>query len=1072
MEEQPAYGVQTHELPGYREQLRSQLSALRLLIQLGWRYLTPQAAKRARGDRLGGAILEPVLVDHIRSHCRFTSKGATHCFTESAIQSAVQALNGFRATSAVHRNEQAYDLLCLGTSVPQTVEGDTKSFTIDYIDWKNPANNTYHCTAEFKVERIGFQKHYIPDIVLFVNGIPLVVMVCRRSTHARTKQKPVDRAIDQLVGYQARDGIPQLFLFCQLLLALAWDKACYGTTGTPPRFWSEWKEGGLDGAIRRVMDAPVEGGAMDTLLSGPFADVREAYLLLANKVREITEQDRTVYALCRPKRLLELSYKFIIFDAGAKKIARCRQYFTVREILKRALSVPQEQSRPGGVVWHALGSGKSTAMVMLAKSLALHPAILSPKIILVTDRIDLDDQICGTFRACGRQPERATTGKKLVELLGDRRTHVVITSFHKFAVAVSHRDLKQAHRNTFVLVDEEHSGKYSEQLARGRFTLKDACSIAFIGTPLSKSSKENTFAQFGDLFRPAYTIGHAVEDNAIVPLLYEARHVPRLVDQHAVSDWFKKLTLGLTKEQKSELKCKFSTEPQPNKALEKVRMIAWDVSMHFAATYQNTGLKGQLVAPDKQTALRYKTFMDSFGQVTSEVLISAPTAREGEEKQNGPSLDEKRFWQVMLDRFGTEKNYNKQLINAFKRSHRPEIIIVVDKLLTGFDAPCNTVLYLTRKLKAHTLLQAIARVNRLHHGKEYGLILDYSGVLQELDQAIDFYGQLAGYDPADLEDTVACVQERFDQLARIHATLWELFAAVKGAADPEVYEAHLRDDALRDRFYECFSLFARTLALALSSTSFLMDTDEKKIRQYKADLIFFQNLRASASQRYQEAVGFSDDEPRIKKVIDTYVGPGDVEQLCNPINLLDASQRIHILEDESKSTGAKADMIAAATRHVIEQEMDKDPVFYQKFSRLLKEVVGACHAGRLQALEALEKIKDIAVKVTTHTDDDIPQELAGRDMARSYYGCVCETRPDYGPVDPKAGAKIAMLIAERLKCHKIRDWRTNPDVINKMRGEIDDILFDVAQEAGIDISLEDHDAIIDRCIEVTIANQG
>jgi type I restriction enzyme R subunit len=207
-------------------------------------------------------------------------------------------------------------------------------------------------------------------------------------------------------------------------------------------------------------------------------------------------------------------------------------------------------------------------------------------------------------------------------------------------------------------------------------------------------------------------------------------------------------------------------------------------------------------------------------------------------------------------------------------------------------------------------------------------------------------------------------------------------------------------------------------------------------------------------------------------VIDTYVGPGDVEQLCNPINLLDASQRIHILEDESKSTGAKADMIAAATRHVIEQEMDKDPVFYQKFSRLLKEVVGACHAGRRQALEALEKNKDIAVKVTTHTDDDIPQELAGRDMARSYYGCVCETRPDYGPVDPKAGAKIAMLIAERLKCHKIRDWRTNPDVINKMRGEIDDILFDVAQEAGIDISLEDHDAIIDRCIEVTIANQG
>lgn len=1071
MEDQPPYGVQPHELPGYLEKVQSRLPALHLLMQLGWQYLTPEETNRLRGDRLGSTILEPVLVDHIRSHCRFTFKGATHPFTENAIQSAVQTLKGFRATGAVHQNEQAYDLLCLGTSVPQTIEGDTKSFTIDYIDWKHPANNTYHCTAQFKVERVGFQKHHIPDIVLFVNGIPLVVMECERSAYTRTRQKPIDWVIDQLGDYQAKDGIPRLFLFCQLLLALARDKARYGTTGTPPQFWSVWKEGGLDGPIRRTMDAPVDDEAMAALLSGPFAEVRDAYLSLVNQGREITGQDRTVYALCRPHRLLELAYQFILFDAGAKKIARYQQYFTVREVSKRVLSGPQEQARPGGVVWHTQGSGKSLTMVMLAKSLALHPAILSPKIILVTDRIDLDDQICGTFRACGLAPEQATTGKHLVELLNDRRPHVVTTLIHKFAVAVAHRDLQQADRNTFVLVDEGHRSQYDEQHARMRVFLKGACFIAFTGTPLAKSAKKNTFAQFGDLFRPAYTIGRAVADKAVVPLLYEARHVPQHVDQQAVDGWFEKLTLGLTKAQKADLKRKFSTERRLNKALQKVRMIAWDVSTHFAAAYQNTGLKGQLVTPDKQTALKYKAFMDSFGQVNSEVLISAPTAREGEDKPNGPTVEEKKFWQAMMDRFGSEKNYNKQLINAFKRSDHPEIIIVVDKLLTGFDAPCNTVLYLARKLKEHTLLQAIARVNRLHPGKAYGLILDYSGVIQELDQAMDFYGQLAEYDPADLEATVAYVQERTDQLPRIHANLWELFATVKGATDLEAYETYLRDDALRNRFYQRFSLFARTLALALSSTAFLMNTDEKTIRQYKADLKFFQNLRAAVGQRYQEAVDFSAYEPRIKKVIDTHVGAGDVQQLCKPINLLDASQRAHILEDDSKSAGAKADMIAAATRHVIEQKIAKDPLFYKKFSKLLKEVLEAYHAGRLQALEALDKIKDIAVKVTTHTDDDIPQELVGRDMARRYYGCVCETMPAYGPVDPKPGAKIAMRIAERLKRHKIRDWRTNPDVINKMRGEIDDILFDVAAETGIDLSLEDQDAIIDRCIEVTMANE-
>ncbi|MFZ1984347.1 MAG: HsdR family type I site-specific deoxyribonuclease [Desulfatitalea sp.] len=1071
MEEEPAYGVQPHELPSYLEKVQSQLSALHLLMQMGWTYLTPEEGSRLRGERLGATILEPVLVEHIRGHCRFTFKGAVHPFTENAIQSAVQALKGFRATGAPHQNEQAYDLLCLGTSVPQTIEGDTKSFTIDYIDWKNPSNNTFHCTAEFKVERVGFQKHYIPDIVLFVNGIPLVVMECKRSAHAQTKQDSIDLAIGQLADYQAKDGIPQLFLFSQLLLALARDKARYGTTGTPPQYWSAWKEAGLAGELRRALDLPVDAKQMGQLLSGPFAEVRGAYRSLAAQSREITEQDRTLYALCRPARLLELAYQFILFDAGAKKIARYQQYFTVQEILKRVLSAAEGQTRPGGVVWHTQGSGKSLTMVMLAKSLAVHPSILNPKIILVTDRIDLDDQICGTFRACGLTPEQATTGKHLVELLNDRRMHVVTTLIHKFAAATLNRDLKQADRNTFVLVDEGHRGQYNEQHARMRVSLKGACFIAFTGTPLAKSAKKNTFARFGDLFRPAYTISRAVEDKAVVPLLYEARHIPQTLDQSAVDGWFEKLTMGLTKEQKSDLKRKFSTERQLNKALQKVRMIAWDVGMHYAATYQHTGLKGQLVTPDKETALQYKGFMDGFGLVVSELLISAPTAQEGEDRQSGPSEEQKKFWQAMMDRFGSEKNYNKQLINAFKHGHHPEIIIVVDKLLTGFDAPRNTVLYLARKLKEHTLLQAIARVNRLHAGKEYGVILDYSGVIQELDQAIDFYGQLAEYDPADLEATVVYVQERIDHLPQLHANVWELFAAIRGAKDPEAYEIHLRDDALRNRFYERFSLFARTLALALSSTSFLMAIEEKKIQQYKADLKFFQNLRAAVSQRYQETVDYSAYEPRIKKLIDTHVGAGEVQQLCKPINLLDATQRAQVLTDESISTGAKADMIAAATRHVIEQEMAKDPVFYKKFSRLLNEVIEAYHSGRSQALEALSKVKDFAVKVTTHTDEDIPEELVGRDMARRYYGCVCESTPAYGPLDPKPAAQIALFIAERLTKYKIRDWRSNPDVINKMRGEIDDILFDVAKEAGIDLSLEDQDAIIERCIEVAIANE-
>jgi type I restriction enzyme R subunit len=308
-------------------------------------------------------------------------------------------------------------------------------------------------------------------------------------------------------------------------------------------------------------------------------------------------------------------------------------------------------------------------------------------------------------------------------------------------------------------------------------------------------------------------------------------------------------------------------------------------------------------------------------------------------------------------------------------------------------------------------------------------------------------------------------------LPQMHSNLWELFTQLKGSKDPEAYEIHLHDANLRNRFYERFSLFARTLALALSSINFLEANKRETIERYKKDLKFFQNLRAAVTLRYQEVVDFSEYEPRIKKLIDTHVGAAELEQLCEPINLLNEGDRLRILEENGKSPGAKADMIASATRHTIEQEMGKDPAFYKKFSKLLEEVIEAYHQGRLNALEALGKIKEISTKVATHTDDEIPDGLAGNDMARRYFGQVRERISTYGTYNENTGAEIALEIVDRISRHKIRDWQTNPDAINRMRGEIDDILFDIENKRGLDLSLDDHDAIIDRCIEVAISNE-
>jgi type I restriction enzyme R subunit len=1076
MEDRTTYGTEHHELPDYTERIQSQLPALHLLIQLGWQYLTPAQCVKMRDDRLGSTILEPVLTQHIREKCRYDFKGQSRPFTENAVANAVQILKAFRATGATHQNEQAYDLLCLGTDIPQTVDGDTKSFKINYIDWRNPANNTCHCTAEFKVERIGHQKHYIPDIVLFVNGIPMVVIECKRSAYTDLKKQPIDLAIGQLGDYQQKEGIPQLFLYSQLLLALARDKAEYGTTGTPRKFWCVWKETDLDAPVRELLTKPLPAGAGETLLSFPFDACAAEFRAVLAQGRAVYEQDRALYALCRPERLLDLIFKFIVFDNGEKKIARYQQYFTVQEILARVRSSAPDSPRPGGVVWHTQGSGKSLTMVMLAKTIALayqdDPAMQNPRIVLVTDRIDLDDQIYGTFRACGLTPEQANSGSDLVELLLENKTHIVSTTIQKFAAAGTNRRMRMADRNTFVLVDEGHRTNYSDQHTRMKLALKGACFIAFTGTPLAKSAKKNTFVQFGDLFKPPYTIARAVEDKAVVPLLYEARHVPQPVEQEAIDSWFEKLTLGLSAEQKADLKRKFSSERQLNKAAQKVRMIAWDASLHYAMTYQGTGMKGQLVAPDKATALLYKRFFDEFAQVSSEILMSPPNVREGDEDGSAePTPEEKTFWQGMMDRYGSEKKYNKQLINAFKHTDKPEIIIVVDKLITGFDAPCNTVLYLARKLKDHTLLQAIARVNRLFEGKEYGLILDYSGVIEELDQAIDFYTQLAEYDRQDLAETVSFIEDRAAQLPQLHSDLWELFAEVKGSKDPEAYETHLRDPERRSRFYDRFGLFARALSLALSSTTFLEKTPGKSIQTYKQDLKFFQNLRAAVSIRYQERVDFSEYEPKIKKLIDAHVGAGEVVQLCNPINLLDAAERNRVLEDQGKSTEAKADMIASATRRVIETEMVKDPTFYKRFSKLLEDVLEALAAKRIQALDALGKIKEIATKVATHTEDDTPPELVGKDMARRFFGCVREDVAKYTAGNPDPAARIALTVVDRIRKHKIRDWRDNQDALNRMRGEIDDIFFEVCEASGVKLPLEAQDKLIDACIEVARANE-
>jgi type I restriction enzyme R subunit len=798
--------------------------------------------------------------------------------------------------------------------------------------------------------------------------------------------------------------------------------------------------------------------------------------------RQVTEQDRTLYALCRPERLLEMAWAFTVFDGGVRKIARYQQVFAIREVLARVKQTDDSGKRRGGIVWHTQGSGKSLTMVMLARALALDPAIPNPRIVLVTDRVDLDKQLGNTFAACGLSPDRAESGRHLVELVADGKAHIVTTLVHKFDKALAYKKFSDDSPDIFVLVDETQRTQLGGYSARMRQMFPRACYIGFTGTPLLSREKSDV-AKFGGVIH-TYAIDQAVADGAIVPLLYEGRMVELEQNQAAIDIWFERHTQGLTDQQKADLKKKYARAEMLNKAEQVIYMRAFDISEHFRQNWQGTGFKAQLVAPNKASALRYKAFLDELGAVTSEVIISPPDEREGfDEIDADESTDAVvAFWQRMMKRHGSEDDYNKNIVNAFKNGEEPEILIVVDKLLTGFDAPRNTVLYLTRRLKDHSLLQAIARVNRLYEdetgskAKDFGYIIDYVGVLGELDQALTTYSALDGFEEADLRGALASIHEETKALPQRHAELWDLFKTVRNKQDEEAFEQLLADDKLRAGFYECLSAYAKTLAIALSSERFVTDTPEQKLRAYKNDLKRFVNLKAAVKLRYAESVDYRDFEPRIQKLLDTHISASEVVQLNPPVNIFDDAAFQKVVEEQGaggdgeKNLGAKADMIAHATKRAINERLEQDPAFYEKFSKLIQQAIDDYRAKRLSDLEYLQRVTAIKDAVVSRKDDDLPEVLGGDADAAAVYGLlrpfIAAHTTDVGQAQITA-AEIAKAVWETFRRNRKVGYWDDLDAQRRTVNEIDDYLYDQVKDArGIPLSTEEMDEIIEKTMQL------
>lgn len=1048
------------------EQTTSQLPALHLLQNLGYTYLTPEEARQMRRGRLRNVLLEGMLIDWLRDNNRVQYKGREYHFSEGNIISAVEALKVDISAGLVRSNEKIYDLLTLGKSMQQSIEGDLRSFSLHYINWEHPQKNVYHVTEEYSVEREGSERTCRPDIVLFVNGIPFVVIECKSSDI----KDPITQAISQNIRNQKEGYIPHLFHYSQILLSICGNDAKYATTATEMKYWSVWKvkEGteAFEESVRQQVNILLEDEKVNKLIDAS-KQVGMPYRIPAvqnlNIPRKSTEQDRVVYALCRPERLLELTHRYILFDGPDKKIARYQQYFAVDKIMHRIKKQDANGARPGGVVWHTQGSGKSLTMVMLAKAIAMSADIEDHKIVLVTDRIDLDDQLKKNFVQTGYEVNQATTGKDLAKLLRSPKSRIISTVINKFEAAVGKGKTKIKDPNIFVLVDEGHRTQYGTFHARMRQVLPNACFIGFTGTPVMKKNKD-TVDKFGGMI-DTYTIAEAVDDKAVVELLYEGRHVHQVVNKEEMDKWFGRETRKISEQQADYLKTRFAATDPLNKAAQKVREIAWDISMHYRDNWQGTGFKGQLVTQDKEHALMFRDYLEEIDIVNAEVLISGPDEREGETDVHSENKEAvQKFWKVMMNKYGSEKEYNKQLIYAFKYGDELEIIIVVDKLLVGFDAPRNTILYLTRTLREHTLLQAIARVNRLYESKEYGYIIDYRGILGDLNDALDLYDKLPEFDADDLKDILTDISSEVQKLSQKHTILWDTFKEIKNKKDVEEYEQFLADQEMRDKFYDRLSAYSKTISIALSSVKFLEDTQSENIGRYKNDLKFFTKLRTSVKRRYAETLDFSEYEPKIQKLLDMHVGTEETEQITPLVNIFDKEA---FAEEVAKleSISAKADTIAHRTSHTIYERIDEDPVFYQRFSEMLQKVINEYRQRRIDENAYLNQVTDIMNSVVNRTGDDIPSKLEGYDVAKAYFGIVSVSLAETFS-DENLLAEIALEIDEIITRNLIVQWVDNQDVQNKMRTEIEDWLFGFAGQNNFGLNFELVDNILERCLEV------
>ncbi|HCG9220256.1 type I restriction endonuclease subunit R [Vibrio parahaemolyticus] len=1010
----------TQYTPKFQEEYSAKLPALTLLTNLGWSFLSPELALSARGGKADEVVLRQVLRSELQKRT-FTFAGKTYPLSEKAIDNLIAevcspALNEGLLTA----NERLYNHLLYGISVTEFVDGKKSSPTVALIDWQNPANNSFVFTEEFTVTRSSGVESRRPDIVCFVNGIPLVVIEAKRPDGNAKKGPTIDEGISQSLRNQRHDEIPLLFAYSQLILSINGNEGRYGTCGTPAKFWSAWREEDIsDAEMYAIKNKKIEGDRLARLFNHRSSKDLDWYQsLTAAGELAVTGQDQLLISLLSPTRLLEMTRYFVLFDKKAGKVvARYQQVFGIKRLIERINTRSSKGGREGGVIWHTTGSGKSFTMVFLSKAMILHESLKQCRIVVVTDRLDLENQLSKTFASGGelagkkdKEAAIATSGRRLAEQIGKGTERIIFSLIQKFNTATKMPECVNNSSDIIVLIDEGHRSHGGENNIRMKQALPNAAFVAFTGTPLLKDDK--TTNKFGPIVH-AYTMQRAVEDQTVTPLLYEER-IPDLdVNERAIDSWFERITEGLSDDQKADLKRKFAKKGQVYGSDDRIRLIALDIANHFVKNIDE-GLKGQLACDSKASAIKYKKYLDEAGLFESAVVMSPPDSREGNTAVDEATTPEVTQW--WKDNVGSldEQAYTKHLIERFDNDDSLKMLIVVDKLLTGFDEPKNSVLYIDKPLKEHNLIQAIARVNRLHPKKKFGLLIDYRGILAELDTTIQKYQDLAsrtqgGYDINDIAGLYNQMSTEYKRLPQLYKQLWAIFDGVNNKNDieqlrqvlvpkieereGELVDVHLK---VREDFYEALTAFASCLKVALQSATFFEDKSfsEQDRRHYKETVKQFSSLRQLVQQDAGEKIDYDEYAEQVKKLLDKHVVGVEVKEPGGVYEVGKMGQKQQPEDWGEDKTRNETDIIKTRVTRMIEQELRDDPYAQEAFSKLLRQAIEEAEKLFDHPLKQYMLFREFEEQVQERRLNDIPDAFAGNRHAQAYFGVFKKVLPE------------------------------------------------------------------------------